>query len=87
MTLTIRNLSIKAENKLNEILENNRFINAKTKAVEYALENHEFYKKYYEQVEQLTDENYSLKCELEEIKVSINNIISFASKKSENADL
>ncbi|WP_142786094.1 hypothetical protein [Changchengzhania lutea] len=72
MAITIRKLSVKAENKLSEIIENNRFISTKTKAIEYALEQHEFYKSYKDELEQKNDENYALKCELENIKEAIN---------------
>ncbi|MFI1773758.1 hypothetical protein [Thalassobellus citreus] len=71
MAFTVRKLSEKSQKKVLEIIENNPKINTKSSAINYALERHEFYKKYEYDLQVKNKQILALKKELFEIKKAL----------------
>lgn len=71
MAITIRKLSINAEIKLDKIIEEKSFISTKTKGIEYALEQHGFYKSFEKKYYDLLREYNNLSSKLEDVKKAV----------------
>lgn len=79
MAFTIRTLSIHAENNLERIKKEKGFISTNTKAVEYALEQYEYYKEFYDKYKIELNKNSNLSDEMNDIKDALQTLKLFTS--------